>query len=419
MAAGISGLTKQDMMEAAGPDHGALHASMVKFHAIEASKCMKASAKEALSMLHKSAAGSHSEAYLSHSTGAADCAEKSDCAWNATMKCYGMGKAGGTAKDANMELAIFTDPSLAGHLMRKRIRSDTKAEDKIDKGLYTVAMLAQCLDCLYRVCQSVAIEEQIEADDSPLPAMLQQAVKTVGDILVSMAREEADELFADGDDVDMMMVASLPTDKREAIVKYIKEFYPLASVSSDKRESLIKVVAALDSAGKGNINQAIDALITAVNEDAELTKLGARNSAADKARIQSAHDLMKDMGANCEAMANGDEKTVQAMDLLKVQLSDATARSTALEAKIVDYGPTLAVILEKVAKIEARPLPAKASLYSVDKGGASGGNGSGQLQPENVAVMLANMSKPERDHFLMKIALANPVPVIQRHPVTP
>lgn len=405
-AANILALTKQADDEAM-MDKAALHASMVKFHAIESAKCMKASGKEQLSMLHKAAAGAHSEAYLSHSTGAADCADKSDSAWNATMKCYGMGKAEGASKD----LALFTDPSYLGQVICKRAKPAVK--NGVSKGLYTVSALAQCLDCLYNICQSVSMEQQIEADDSPLQAMLEQAVKSVGDILVAMAREESDELLEDdGDDVDVLtMAASLPADARAALVKLYKTWPD----STDQTKPLSKVVMSIETAGKGNINQAIDMLEQAVNEHAELVKLGARNSAADKARIQSAHDLMKDLGANCDAMANaGDEKAAQAMDMLKAQLSDATARSAALEAKIVDYGPILEVILEKVARMEARPLPAKASLFAVEKGGTGAGNGSGQVNPDDVTAMMEKMSKAERDLFLMKLALTNPVSVIRR-----
>lgn len=94
----------------------------------------------------------------------------------------------------------------------------------LKRGLYSVAWLAYLLEDLGYLVESAQIEAAAEGDGSTVPAMMAEACKALGAVLVAMTAEEVAELVA-GDDTEVttdgdgayLMTASAP-DKRSALL---------------------------------------------------------------------------------------------------------------------------------------------------------------------------------------------------------
>lgn len=68
------------------------------------------------------------------------------------------------------------------------------------RGLMNVARLACSLDDLGYLKDCVAWEAEIEGDDSPVPAMIGEGLKMLGDALIAMTAEEVAEMLSHGED---------------------------------------------------------------------------------------------------------------------------------------------------------------------------------------------------------------------------
>lgn len=70
------------------------------------------------------------------------------------------------------------------------------------RGLYSVAQLAMTLKTLGILADNAEDESETEGDDSGVPAMLQGVLKSLGEALIAMTKEEVGELLASGEDFD-------------------------------------------------------------------------------------------------------------------------------------------------------------------------------------------------------------------------
>lgn len=143
------------------------------------------------------------------------------------------------------------------------IAKGDSVNDVIQKGLSSVGWFANLINELQWLQESCAYEAEREGDRSPLPAKIAAATQLLGGLLVEMCTEEVAE-----------MVAGMNID-------------PLA----DPLAALTLIIENADTTG--TLQKMCDA--TAV------LKAGARNSTADKERLQKAHDLLSEMGADCSA----------------------------------------------------------------------------------------------------------------------
>ncbi len=91
---------------------------------------------------------------------------------------------------------------------------------------------------------------------------------------------------------------------------------------------------------------------------AELRKAGARNSKADAARIQAVHDHACDLGAACKAAAMAAAEPTRALAKGDEPMSKQLAETTA----------TLGKALERLAKLEAQPMPVRGVIKMVAVG---------------------------------------------------
>ena len=147
----------------------------------------------------------------------------------------------------------------------------SKDQEQIKKGMYGIASFAGIIEELSWLQQSCEYEAQYEGDGSDMPAKIAAAVKVLGALLVQMAQEEVSELGTPDGDAD-------PLETLSACIQ-------MADTNQDIKKSLSIL---------------------------SLYKAGARNSAVDQERLQSAHDLLNQLGAVCSPDESGGSSELQA-----------------------------------------------------------------------------------------------------------
>ena len=89
-------------------------------------------------------------------------------------------------------------------------------------------------------------------------------------------------------------------------------------------------------------------------------------------------------------------------------LAKALRETAALRTQLDEIAPSLAALSQRIAALEAQPMPAKAALRAVSK--SADGLGAESATPVDEAIRrLAALPAAERAHALTKISLANPV----------
>lgn len=168
------------------------------------------------------------------------------------------------------------------------------------KGMDSVAQLAEIIGELDDLQDAASVEAAQEGDGSNVPAQLQDLLVRAGAILRAMAAEETQELDDDGQ-------------------------APPASPA-------VRPVAPQ----KPRAASAPAALVPTHAHVAQFAKTGARNSAADLARIQAVYDASVELGAQC-----GSQKSMRG----------------ALEKRFDDLAAKIDDLLLRVRNIEQQPLP--------------------------------------------------------------
>ena len=147
----------------------------------------------------------------------------------------------------------------------------SKDQEQIKKGMYGIASFAGIIEELSWLQQSCEYEAQYEGDGSDMPAKIAAAIKVLGALLVQMAQEEVSELGTPDGDAD-------PLETLSACIQ-------MADTNQDIKKSLSIL---------------------------SLYKAGARNSAVDQERLQSAHDLLNQLGAVCSPNESDGSRELQA-----------------------------------------------------------------------------------------------------------
>ncbi|WP_063902636.1 DUF6582 domain-containing protein [Burkholderia ubonensis] len=183
----------------------------------------------------------------------------------------------------------------------------------LHKGMYSVSTLANLLASIHYLQQSSAREEAAEGDGSTMPDDLKEWLARGGELLTAMVAEEVAELTDEDGNVDAPCVY----------------YFECATAV----ENLHKAVSAL---GGDHLHESFEKV---------LAKAGARNSGADMARIQKAHDLMGELGAKCAKDAGGDD-----MDAEKAAHAETLSKLTAAGESVAKLTADLATATEQVAK---------------------------------------------------------------------
>lgn len=270
--------------------------------------------------------------------------------------------------DAGADAGPFADLGKAAAAMRA---ISIKGDEQIKKGLYSVSRFADLLDSFSCLASSVNFEAEYEGDNSPIPAQLADACRTLGEILVAMAQEEVAELVADmPESVEIIYVAGDGVEP---------ETLELAGQIVD----LVKSNEDLIAAARERLAKAAPA----EGEEDPLAKANERIAALES--------------------ENGDLKAEK--ERLNKALGDAAPQVSELAAQIAD--------LRK--RFEDEPLPPKtagpAATRAIKKGDDSAGAGApegleglGGLSPEQFQKAWNDLSEKERGEILLKVALANP-----------
>lgn len=159
----------------------------------------------------------------------------------------------------------------------------------------------------------------------------------------------------------------------------------------------------------------------------DIVKAGARNSKADMASLQAAHDSLVKMGADCGLMKHEEVEDLtkaETADPLKKALEDRDLFKKAydgLAAKVDELTPAIKSMAEQNASlekrlkdIEATPLPAKTAGAGVviSKEQDTVGHASETVISKAEALeMLDKLSPDERALALIKFAHGNPISV--------
>lgn len=200
-------------------------------------------------------------------------------------------------------------------------KADTGGEVK--KGLWNVSRFAEVLESLAMVCASAQYDLDTEGDDSPVPQMLRNAFDELATAFKAMSAEEAEEALA-----DLKTRAGVGEDDE------IESAVELAAKVGELKKRLTD--PALTVADAEKLGTEYGEPLGKDFAARVLAKAGARHSAADKKRLQDAHDSLVAMGADCAG-----EKAAPTGDLTKV----------------ADVQAKLDAALQRIAKLEAQPLP--------------------------------------------------------------
>ena len=265
-----------------------------------------------------------------------------------------------------------------------------RADGKLEKGLYTVAMFCQVVDAVAQIQQSAARESEQEGDASTVPAQLAEDVSALCTTLVAMLAEEVGEIIQAYKDQGLDI-----------------DFDPAETDDDDDMAYAASVVDMIKA------------------DAALMEKVGARNSKRDQDMIQNTHDSMVKLGAHCdsenvhESAKEDHEKVALAAEneRLTKAVSLATPAVESLTKAMADQGDVIARLEKRITELEAQPLPPKtaASAYagvSVEKGADSAGKASAaspSLTVDQVAKSLADLPEHERNLMIMKAALARPI----------
>jgi HK97 family phage prohead protease len=166
---------------------------------------------------------------------------------------YAPNKAGGY--DYNkwelMELSLVAVPANPGARIIARAHDpETKEAPVLNaKGMYGIAVLASILDDLGYLQSMTVYEAEDESDGSALPAMLGEAMRSLGNVLIAMSREEVAELLARAGAVPDAVAEANTAGQRVPFMKALAAMRVKAgrALSASNAEHVGEIQKALDA----------------------------------------------------------------------------------------------------------------------------------------------------------------------------
>jgi hypothetical protein len=207
------------------------------------------------------------------------------------------------------------------------------AGDEMQKSLWQIGRLAELMESFQCIACNIVYEANNEKDGSPQPQMAQDAMKALGDLLITMAREEVAEAIAGLPEVETVIIL----------------------------------------AGDAPVMALCESIVDMVKADGDLMeKAGARNSKGDAAKLQSMHDNCVALGATCDAAAEKAD-LVADNERLNKAFGDTVPRIEALVETTTRLTAERDEALAKAAKLELLPAPPKGGILEVSKEEDGGG----------------------------------------------
>ena len=149
-----------------------------------------------------------------------------------------------------------------------------------------------------------------------------------------------------------------------------------------------------------------DARIEDLRDGASANKIGARNSAADQARIQDVHDTSVTLGATCNALKGSaqHDPLVKALVVDLARIGEAVVALDGALAKRVEalgdgLAKSLAGIEQRLARIEAQPMPlpyAGARAVAKHEDGADTGLDAPLADPATLSLLAIKLAQSRR-----------------------
>ncbi len=294
------------------------------------------------------------------------------------------------------DTAAAIDLKKAGAALRLLV---TRSEGVLSKGLYSVSRLAELIESLTWLQESVSWEAECERDGSTLPADLAGNVASLLTTLSAMVAEEAAEIVQayadDGLDIDFD-----PGDAEVEIIAYASSLVDLAKA-----------------------------------DEALMQKVGARHSKADAQNIQDAHDALAKLGAMCDpgntpaedaekaalvAERDGLAKALPAAlagieDLGKTiaaQAEDLVKARTEFDAKLSERDRTIADLTKRFDEWGKRIAPARPLQpisKSQDADPDADNAGGGVVTADELKKYIDGLPEAERGQLLLRAALKQPI----------
>lgn len=238
----------------------------------------------------------------------------------------------------------------------KEPKTEPAVTDEVKKGLGTVQNFAQCLQSLSYIYMAAQADADMEKDASPLPGELREWVAEGVEIFKDMATEEADEL-----------VASLSAKRDEAIMQ-MSDHARMQKKLSDPKLTIADLVGLAKGSLPAEDFAKLDGQSPIRYYDALLAKYGARNSAADAAHLQQAHDCLSKLGAMCKA-DNPDTGNADVTVTSTEKMDAGTQLKAAFNPdEVTLLKSTVTSLQKRLRKLERQPMPVKGKLIAFGKG---------------------------------------------------
>jgi HK97 family phage prohead protease len=184
-----------------------------------------------------------------------------------------------------LEFSLVSVPANPGAIITQRSLKPKAAPRMTLKGLCAVADLAWLLQGLGWQVDCAEDEAAREGDDSPVPAMLAEALNQLGAALIAMTQEEVSELLgtdgADGDDADMMFMR-LPAPFRKLLLSKVAKSG--RTFSADNKATMVEACK--------SIRDGHDAILSMLgNEPADDGEGEEKRLAAQRAKAKRAREI--------------------------------------------------------------------------------------------------------------------------------
>lgn len=205
-----------------------------------------------------------------------------------------------------------------------------KATGKIKKGMFEVARLADLISELGWLQGCCENEAMWEMDGSKIPADLMDAVRALGDVLKDMVEEEVNELIG-AESATLAMAVKLNTLAKKG-----------AEISGKNKTHIEKMMKSA-TGHMEQMQECYKGMGLGDADDADDVKKSVADDAEKQALIAQVAELQKDKEL-------------------------AEAKNTAFEKQLKEQADDMAKFAARLKNLEAQPLPAKGSVYQVNKG---------------------------------------------------
>lgn len=236
------------------------------------------------------------------------------------------------------------------------------------KGVYDIGEFARALQTFVGIQSCLQYEADYEKDGSKIPAELRVKIAELADIFLRMSKEEISE-----------MLATMP-----------------GGILSQTDPALDPEVGIVMAQAEKSLNETT------------LQKIGARNSTADKKRLQGIHDYLVELGVACatEEVEKLRKDAVEVGTLQKV-ISDALPAIEELKKGAIEQAA-------EIKRLKDQPMPGGPARLNVVEKGVNAGAVGEQADPARVEAILSSMTPDQIQTMMIKISQSKPMGMLER-----